>query len=485
MEEGRVVGALNELEVVYLQTTNINEVNGGKEIFSKNHKGLVFCIPTYNRSLVIEEFLEQYASLFYQLKISICIYDSSDDGKTEVFVKRWMELFDNICYTHIPSEWHANHKVIYIYKHFAEIKTYDYVWVCGDSVRFSKRVIKYIIGVLDSGYDMMIVNGTDEEQIGTREYTNGNELFRDCAWYMTLFGAVIVNVHTILGNVMWPYIQEKYETPDHINYSHIGLYFETICRTGKFRSLYLAVNGEVWESSLKGNAGWYKDSFKFLCEYWPSTMEALPEYYTDKRKSINKLGYYSCLRPLSFLNYRAGDVYNIKSFLKYGKILKDMSRLNTFQLLCLACLNPKIAYFIAANDLKGYVKEIRKVHRLKCFCKNNQKIYIYGAGLMAKRYAEYLQNNGIGYQGFLVTQQDKNPREFQNHPVIALSKFKDLRNEGRIIIGLNQKNIEEVSPVLIEHELWDRSFHEYIMPVMLMDWRRKAKINIKREGEQR
>ena len=76
---------------------------------------LAFCIPTYNRSTMVEEFLEQFASLFYQLGIDIFFYDSSEDNATELVAKKWKKVYENIDYIHTPSDWHANHKVMYIY----------------------------------------------------------------------------------------------------------------------------------------------------------------------------------------------------------------------------------------------------------------------------------------------------------------------------------------------------------------------------------
>ena len=152
---------------------------------------LVFCVPTYNRSAMVEEFLEQFAPIFYQLKIDICFYDSSEDNTTELLVKRWRNGYQNIAYIRIPSDWHANHKVMYIYKQYAQNHTSDYVWISGDSMRYSEKVLRHITALLDSGYDMMVINGIDEVGIASREYTDGNELFQDCAWHMTLFGAVI------------------------------------------------------------------------------------------------------------------------------------------------------------------------------------------------------------------------------------------------------------------------------------------------------
>lgn len=436
---------------------------------------LAFCIPTYNRRKMVEEFLEQFASIFYRLGIDIFFYDSSEDNSTEISVKGWKDVYQNITYIRTPPDWHANHKVMYIYEQYAQTHAYDYIWICGDSVRHSEKILKQIIVLLNSGYDMVVINGIDKGRIGMREYTDGNEFFQDCAWHMTLFGAVIVNVHTILENAPWSYIEEKYEIPERINYSHIGLYFESISRLAKFSAYHLAAGQEVWGSQLKGKAGWYQDAFQVLCEFWPSTINALPSYYTNKWAAINKLGYYSCLRLWDFLIYRKGNVYNIHTFFRYRKILIGMSRLNTFQLWSLAFLNPKPAYYFAVNDLKGYVKECQKILRLHSYCKKSRKVYIYGAGGAAKRYAEYLDRKRITYQGFLVTQKENNPEQIKNHSVIPLCEFKSSFDEAGIIIGLNKKNMEEIQPMLMEHGIWEHSFHEYIEPVMLMDWKDEEK----------
>ncbi len=436
---------------------------------------LAFCIPTYNRSAIVGEFLEQFAFIFYQLGIDIVYYDSSEDNTTELVVKRWKNVYQNITYIHTPLDWHANYKVMYIYEQYSQNHMYDYLWVCGDSVRHSEKILKQVIALLDSDYDMIVINGTGRGGNGTRGYTDGNEFFQHCAWHMTLFGAVIVNVHTILENAPWSYIEEKYEIPKHINYSHIGLYFESIYRLDKFRAYHLAAGQEVWGSRLKRRAGWYQDAFQILCEYWPSTVNALPSYYTDKWTAINKLGYYSCLLPWSFLFFRSGHVYNIHTFFKYRKILIGMSRLNTFQLWSLSCLNPKVAYYLATNGLNSYVKDCQKIYRLHSYCKKSQKIFIYGAGGVAQRYAGYLDRKRIPYQGFLVTQEENNPKQLKNYPVIPLGEFKASYDEVGVIIGLNRKNMKDIQPMLMEHGIWEHSFHEYIEPIMLTDWKDEDK----------
>ena len=430
---------------------------------------LAFCIVTYDRSIMIEEFLEQFLGLFFDLGIDIYYYDSSENEKSRLVVEKWMMLYKNLRYIRIPTTWHANKKVLHIIEQYGMEQKYDYLWVCGDSVRFSELAIRKILPLLDRKYDMLIVSGTDDGQLGTREYVDKNELFQNCAWYMTLFGAVILNVSTMLKGIPWVSIKEKYEIPDRINYSHVGYYFEMICNLDKFCAYHLTVDRGVWTSRFKHAGGWYHDTFKILCEYWPSTIDALPQCYTNKKDVINKLGYYSCLTPRSFLHYRSGNVYNVHTFLRYRKVLKDMSRLNTFQLWSLACLNPKLAYYIAVNDLKACMKDTKKIHRLRSFCKKYHTIYIYGAGRMAEQYGRYMLRNGIAFQGFLVTQKGMNPEELQNHPVIPLLDFKDSWEGTGIIIGLNQQNMKEIQSILKKQGLWENTFQEYILPVMLED----------------
>lgn len=35
--------------------------------------------------------------------------------------------------------------------------------------------------------------------------------------------------------------------------------------------------------------------------------------------------------------------------------------------------------------------------------------------------------------------------------------------------------MEEIQPMLMEHGIWEHSFHEYIEPIMLTDWKDEDK----------
>lgn len=439
----------------------------------KQDKRLAFCIPTFNRSQLVADFLEHLASIFHRLGIDVFYYDSSEDDKTRLIVEQWMVRYDNITYIHVPSGCHANHKVIQIFKQYAREQTYDYLWVCKDTIQPEEAVMEMVLQKLPLQYDMVIVNGMDHEKIGTKEYTDGNQLFQDLAWYLTLFGAVLLNVHTILQHVPWQQIEEKYEIPERINYAHVGLYFEVISRMKQFHAIHLAVE-QMRNSGLKVKSGWHKDTFPVLCECWPSVIQALPDYYTNKTVAMNKLGYYSVLTPYGFLCFRREHIYTRKIYWKYRKILKGLAGLNTFQLWSLAFVTPKLSYFIAEHDKKGYLQEQMTLYHLHCFCKKNSRLFIYGAGVMAERYGKYLMKKNIEFQGFLVTEQGKNPYMFQKHPVMELEAFIVSGEKAGIIVALNQKNTDEVCLILKQYGLLDHAFCDAIMPVMLEDWKSRS-----------
>lgn len=448
--------------------------NDNRDAEKESRGKLAVCIPTYKRSGIVKGFLKQSSSLFNQLGIDIYYYDSSEDDKTRFIVQQWSTEYGNIHYVHVDSGWHANYKVIHILKEQALAQKYEYLWVCGDAILCPEWMIRQILDWLVHEYDMVIVDGTGIGAFETREYRDGNELFQEHAWYTTLLGAVILNVHSMLMDVPWDYIEEVYEIPERINYAHVGFYFEMISRLDSFRALYLAVNQEIRQSQRIIRSGWYKDAFKVMCEYWPSTIKALPSWYTNKDAAIHKLGLAGCLSPMTILEYRKEGVYNWRVVLRYRDILKRMSGLTGLQLWSMAWIHPKLAYYIGVGDITGFVGALQTIRRLHGFCEQYDTIYIYGAGMKAKLYGSYLHRKGIIFAGFLVTQRKGNPGNLLGRPVMEFSCFKEEGKKAGIILGLERQNLREIQPFLMEQNVWKYTFHEYIMPLMLEDWRKRA-----------
>ena len=98
-----------------------------------------------------------------------------------------------------------------------------------------------------------------------REYEDADLYLRDCAWKLTLFGAAMLNVHTILNGVEWNIYEEKFFEENLINFSHVSFYFNRIVEMKQFRALHIPIESKEFKSSMyKKYPGWHNDTFLYL-----------------------------------------------------------------------------------------------------------------------------------------------------------------------------------------------------------------------------
>jgi lipopolysaccharide biosynthesis protein len=100
------------------------------------------------------------------------------------------------------------------------------------------------------------------------------------------------------------------------------------------------------------------------------------------------------------------------------------------------------------SDVIGYLNLIEKeeIGLLIDFCKKNKRNYIYGAGVMGRKYAQYLTANGIGFEGFIIS--DGRPKEshVNDHPIYYLSETRLQKDKIGVIIAM--KDQTEVTKIL-------------------------------------
>ena len=282
---------------------------------------VALCIPTYNRPQIIQEFMEKHIGRYIKHGFEIFVYDSSESPDTEVIVRKAMEHCDMLHFIKIDSAMHSNMKMYHIFKEFGSKQEYDYLWICGDAVSWSERVLESVNSCIDQGYDMIIPNHHDVEKLGDKIYADKNRFFLDCAWQMTLYGATIVRVPTVLTDVDWPYLIEKYAVPDSINLSHVAFYFEKISVMEKWKAIHLSfAESDIIVSPLKKASGWKQETFYVWCHCWPTMINRLPGCYKNKNKKkvIRKNGVNSMILSYSNLKtLRAENIFNSSVYRQY------------------------------------------------------------------------------------------------------------------------------------------------------------------------
>lgn len=407
---------------------------------------LAVCIPTYNRPEVIEELIQTSNQQYMQHHFDIFIYDSSEDTRTEEVVREYKKQLSNLYYVKIDPKIHSNMKVYNIFREFGHSLKYDYLWVCSDSIRWSQQVLDSVDTYTKKEYDIIIPNYRDVEKVGDREYTDKNSLFLDCAWHMTLYGATILKVSTMLSNVNWESLIEKYAVPECINHSHVAFYFEKINCMNEWKAIHLSFPASVLTASgLKEYSGWRSETFYVWCHCWPAMINKLPECYKNKEKVIMKSGVCSetLLYP-NFKNLRKDRIFNIEIYRCYKKEWKYVTSVSPLSLALLAIMPPVIVKYLGKDALRLLIKKIILKKKIERFCSKFDRIYIYGAGIKARRFTKYLNEMGIPFEAYLVSSPLNNITGFNNHKVQTFCA--DIMNDSSvgILLALNEKNTVDV-----------------------------------------
>lgn len=408
-----------------------------------NNVSLALCIPTYERDKIVEDFLINCSAYYIQAGIDIYYYDSSVSDKTKDVVCGWPDQ-EHIHYVRLPSDLHVGVKESKILQRYGLKKEYDFIWLSGDSLQFTKTVLEQFVSNLSLDYDIVEINSIDYERIGSRTFTDPNEYLWMCAWHLGQLGNTALNSHTMLEGVDWAFYEEKILRPNLLDFVHVSFYFYRILELEQFHALHLSVpSSQCKISKLKKVSGWVDNFFSVLCEGWVQTIEGLPDFYTTKGSACVKLGDLSLIDRIDrFYQFRKHGVYSLKIYLKYKNVWNKVTSFSSIQLLAVACM-PQFL-------IKLYEKTYRifLITKLRIFCKKHSRIIIYGAGDNGEIYDQLFKREGLSYDAFCVSHRKPNKTKYLQHPVCEFDEIKSVSKEIGFVIALSEEHTKEVLPTV-------------------------------------
>ncbi len=408
-------------------------------------KELAICIPTYERAEFIREFLEICLPVTEWFDIDVYIYDSSINNDTQKTVEEYQKRTGNLFFSRIACSVHSNVKVYNIYKQFSKENRYKYIWLCSDYFRFESKLISKLKKLLDVNYDVIVVNNYDRETLGDREYTDINQFMFDCAWWTTGYGSVILNITSMLQDVNWGYMEEKFLGNDCISFSHTGLYFEQLALINKPRIYHYSIKDRsLYWSKYRMASGWRDDTFKISCEIWPNVIRKLPDIYTSKSEAIKKFYINEELFKFTLMiGYRKDNIFNLKVFFRYFNFWK-YSRMSKSELF-------KIAIYP-----RRYVERLSD-KRIKKYCKRYNKIFIYGTGMVARRCTNDFERLNIKIDGYIVSKIRKEEL-LEDKKIYELSPEIISDKKTGIVLAVNSFNAKEIMENPLMKNNMDRVF---------------------------
>lgn len=146
----------------------------------------------------------------------------------------------------------------------------------------------------------------------------------------------------------------------------------------------------------------------------------------------------------------------------YGKIVRAYERLREQYDLSKGFHEQEIKnafYFFAStqNEYMAYgcfgfeaIGEIKKY----------EKVYLYGAGIIARSVYESLARNDVVIEAFIVSQAEKNSKVFMGRKVIAVDKVEFENKKTLIIIAVNVKYHDEIKYILEDKNLKYITYNE-------------------------
>lgn len=412
-------------------------------------KKMAICIPTFNRPQVV---LDTCTHIFDIVDIDfadIYIYDSSTDDETEKILKRIKQ--NNFFYIRIDPSFHSSRKVYDIYQDENIQNKYEYLWILADYLFFDEMVIRAIMSKLNERWDMLMLDFRDLENKGNGQCFSPNMIFCEFAWSMTQFGIMIVNCESVLKRADWRYLERKYLVNKHKNFSHLAMYFEMMLQIEELRFYHFSIaQKNVYVSGYKRNTSDYFDDFLYVWGYcWYHSIKALPQYYRRKNHVIKTECMYGyTLGEINIAKLKLRGVLSIKSFWKYIPIWHCVSTVPIGVVYGIILLpNTCVRDIIRYRSIKEWKMHAVSLIIFRWFCKKYKKLYLYGAGIKAKKLAKFMMDQSIEFEGFVVTDINDNVTCIMDHIILEIARLTKDDDIG-IILAVNEKNKKEIIPIL-------------------------------------
>lgn len=398
---------------------------------------MAVCIPTYERRDIVEDFLNNCYDTYTAAGIDLYFYDSSMGNDTQTLIQEWLPK-GQLHYIRLPSDMHPNAKAYKIFQGYGLEKEYDFIFLSADAVIYLQKDIQRIVEQLNLNFDVISIDCSNASQKTNRIYKNPDEYMVQCVYNLATFGRVILNRRTMLHNVDWERYQREYLTEPITPWSHVSFYLGRIVEIDSFTGIDLFLPGAFRISRLKKSMCWSQKFLWNICEGWVQTIESLPTNYLHKAEAIREQGERDLPDLFSFLQLKRYGSFNLIDCIKLKKGLQKITALSMNKLIAVSIF-PQIAL----NTFYGLRKK-HKVKALKRFCYRHRKIWVYGTGTLGEAFARFLEECGIEYAGFCVTNSSELSIHFRNHPVFGITQLLNTETDIGIIVAMYQKNANVV-----------------------------------------
>lgn len=272
---------------------------------------LSIAIPTYNRSEILRENLQEMLPQLQKHSIAVYISDDSNDNQTLAAFESLRNQYPLLFYR--KNEPRFGHDANF----FATVAMADteYVWYLGDSQYFIPGTLdKVLVTLCDTRPDMCFINAF-KPKCDTRiiEDEEVHSFLLDYTWCLTLTGA------TIYGRASRELQISDIQKTGWKNFPQLGLILET-CVRGHRRLLWL--DSPILKSNRKKSSYWIKSAFSVFVKDWCALIRSFPTLFnqTEQDRIIRSHGINTRLfGPISLVYLRSLGALTVDELNMYSQ----------------------------------------------------------------------------------------------------------------------------------------------------------------------
>ena len=364
---------------------------------------LEVALITYNRSAFVQEWFDKNCEEFCNRNIVICVYDSSDDGKTKEVVEAASRKYShNVKYTYISDQLSVGHVV---WEAIQKSKA-KYIWPVGDSRRqdideLDEKVFPYI----KKNYEHIVLGLLDNCENDGKIYRNKNEMLYDCFISMTCTGYYIYRRELfeplLRDKELLAECDEKFD--DNYGFTWMGYFLTAYAMDENYETVFSYVN-TIGIAPEKKVVRWNDFFFKCWCNDLCNVIDNCPAIYNTDDGLLKKVWKYLAF-DMAFSLYKncQDGVLNPRIFEKNVKELSrvsaDVEKIKSFAYAGGEGLDKCYEDWTAFEE-KQFAENAKKHLDGIMHGEEDKKICIYGAGYGGKILLKAMQECGIKVKCF-------------------------------------------------------------------------------------
>jgi len=235
---------------------------------------LTACIPTFNRSELLEEALKDIIPKIKGICLPLIVVDNCSTDTTKEIVYRYMSQYSLLSY--FCQEENKGFDINF--ETALKLSQTEYTWVLGDGDRVNETHLASILDFLSSEKpDLYCVNHDRRvANLASQRYYSAEKFLTEVGWHLTLLSATIYSRSVIN--------KANFQLYRNTNFIHFGIIFDTFANSESFCA-YWDAEQVIYGTTLKKQNSWnpYR-IIEIFGKAWADVVFSLPNSLPTKAK---------------------------------------------------------------------------------------------------------------------------------------------------------------------------------------------------------